>query len=166
MRFPFCKIGIFMHGAAGISHGMCVFAHDQRFFRIFFQESFHLRHRRIHAAFDISCVVITPVPGDALIMDRAVRIELMEELAHLINNVPSIGLVAAGPDNHAGMVFIPFIDRTDTVQQKRRKFLMIFRNNIIRSCFSAEVGIPAAMGFHIVFIQYIQTVPVAERIKF
>ena len=68
------QIRIFMHGTAGISHRMGIFATNKRFCSVFCQKFFNAFHRCIHLTFHITGIIISTVMEQSLIMYQSGRI--------------------------------------------------------------------------------------------
>ena len=165
VRLALCKVGVLVHGAAGVAHGMGVFTADQRLVRMLGKEGLYFRHGRVHAALQVAGLRIAGIPGDALIVNGTVRVELMEQAAHFKNDAAAVGLIAAGPHDHGRVVFITLIGGAHTVQQQGSKLHMILRNDKFGTGLAAKKRIPAAVGFHVVLVHDIDSVLVAELVK-
>ena len=98
-------------------------------------------------------------------MDKPPGIELTEAVAHGADDAAAEGFVAAGPDQHAGVVLIPLIDALHPVQQQRQKLPMLLGDGIVRPCLPAEKGLPAAMGLHVGLVHNIEAVTIAQLIQ-
>ena len=107
---PVGEVCIFVHGAAGVAHGVGILAADEGLAGILFQPLFDFTHRRVHAAFHVAGVRIAAIPEDALIVYQAAAVQLMEAAAHAVDDRAAVGLVAAGPDQDAGMVLVTLVD--------------------------------------------------------
>ena len=62
------KVGILEQRPVGVAHRVGVFAADERFFRMVFQELFDFGHRRIHLAFHVAGLVESAVIDNTLIV--------------------------------------------------------------------------------------------------
>ncbi len=79
-RFRVCQIRIFMHGAAGIPHGMGILAADKRLASVICQKFPDSFYGSIHLALHIAGIVITAVMVYPFIMNQTVRIQPAEKL--------------------------------------------------------------------------------------
>ena len=108
-RLCICQICIFMHGTAGISHGMGILTTDKGLGIIFCKKLFNCFHRWIHLAFHIAGSVISAVMADTFIMYQTGRICISKELGHFKNILTTEGLISTGPDQDCRMVLISLI---------------------------------------------------------
>ena len=127
-----------------------------------FEKSFHFLSGGIHLAFHVTGIRVASVMENTFIMYKAPAVQLPEKPAHLINDFTAVGFIPAGPDQDTRVIFIPLINGIDAVQQHRQILFPVFRDRI---SLSSEHSIPHTMGFHVILINDVQAVPVAQLIK-
>lgn len=103
-RFFVSQISIFVHAAVAVAHGMSVFAHDERLVAVFTEEFLDVGNFCVHLAFHVARAVVFSVPENAFIMNETGRVSLAEVFGHVENVFAAVGLIAARPDDDAGMV--------------------------------------------------------------
>ena len=163
-----CQLGILVHGAVGIAHGMGILAEDEGLLPMGFQILPDLRGRGIHLAFNVRDL---PDPVGlrhmhiALVMHRASRIQPLHLPAHFQDHRAGQAFVSAAPDQHAGMVPVPGDHGADPVQQEGLPVLPVPGKHFLLSDSSLPEHIPHAVGFHIVLIDHIQPQLVAEPVQ-
>ena len=110
MRLFFCVLGVFMHSAVGIAHGMGILTENERFLPVFFEIGADFFGRRIHFRFNVRDFpqaqrrikeIHLVVP---LIMYGPGGIQVPEFPAHGQDYRSGQALIAAGPDQNTGMV--------------------------------------------------------------
>ena len=163
-RLRIGQIRVFVHGAAGISHGMGVLAADKRFASVFRQELFDGFHRRIHLAFHIAGIVVTAVMHDPFIMNQTGGIFLPVELGHLIDIPAAEGFIAAGPDQDGRMVLISLVHGIYPVQHHVQPFRMIAGHHSGEIRIVWPQAVPGSVGLQIVFRDHIKTIFVKQII--
>ena len=154
-----------MHRAAGIPHGVRVFAADKRLLRMLFQKCFNFLYRCVHLAFHVTGGRIASVRPDAFVMYQSSAGKAAEKFAHFIDDFSSVCLIPAGPDQNTCMVLISLVKGIDTVKQQWEIFFMIFRNNLFRCNFSSHQGVPTAMRFHVVLIDHVKSIFIAQPVQ-
>ena len=164
-RLTFAELGIFVQRAAGVAHGVAVLAADEGFAPVVAEPLLDFCHGRVHAAFHVAGVGEAAVPEDALIVDKTVLVQSAEALAHVEDHMPAERFVAAGPDEHRGVVLVTLVDGFNTVQKQRLKLPVIFGDDvwIIFSLITGQH--PGAVGLHVGLVDQIQAVAVAEGIE-
>ena len=159
------EIGVLVHGAAGVAHGMGVLAADQGLLGVRREEGFDLGGGSIHPALEVAGVRIAGIPGDALIVYRAMGIEAVEEAAHLSDDASAVGFVAAGPENDAGVVLVALVHGAHAVKEQGCKLLVVLRHDEFGARLAAQKRIPAAVGLHVVLVHDVDPVTVAELVQ-
>ena len=124
-----------------------------------------IRHLRVHAAFHIGGIVITPVVENAFIVHKSGVVQLAEKLRHLVDRLPAKGLVSHRPDQPRGMVFIPMIAGADAVVHHLLPLCLIVRHHKGHILFPFQIRIPCAVGLQITLRDQIQAVAVAQLIE-
>ena len=161
-------VGVFrilVHGPVGIAHGMGIFTKNERLFRLFFQVLTDFDHRRIHLAVDIRRFRIALIPGNALVVNRACSVQTMEQPADLQDHLSAHGLIAAAPDQDAGMVLVPLDHGIGPVQKNLLPFLPIPGQKFCLCDQAFLELLPYAVGFHVILINYIKTKLITQRIQ-
>ena len=92
------QIRVFVHGAAGIPHGVGIFAADKGLIPVLGKERLNGRDRGVHLAFYVAGVVVAAVMEDAFIVYEPGAVQLPEFIRHFFDYHSAVGLVAAGPD--------------------------------------------------------------------
>ena len=165
MRFGLGQVGVLVHGAAGVAHGVGVLAAEHRLFRVLCKELRNVGRRGVHPALHIAGVRVRGVPCDPFIVHGAGGVKPVEELRDPMDDAAAVGLVPAGPQQHAGVVPVPAEHALGPVQQHGGKLGPVLRDHVVLAGLAAQVGVPAAVGFHVVFINHIQAVAVAELVQ-
>ena len=141
------------------THRMRVFAQDEGLFGVRGDEALHLGRRGIHLAFYIAGIGIAPVVEDPLVMHQARGILFAQKAAHLVDVFSAKALVAAAPQQDAGVVFVAFEHAVCAVQHRRAPFGPIPRQSLVR-----PAALPAAVRFQVRFVDDIQPVCIAQII--
>ena len=66
--FGIGQVGIFVHGAAGISHGVGVFAADKRLVPVLGEELLNTGNRGVHLALHVAGIIVAAVMENAFIV--------------------------------------------------------------------------------------------------
>ena len=158
-----CQVSIFVHGTAGISHGMCILTADKRFTVILCQELFDCFYRWIHLAFHITGIIITAVMEKSFIMYQTGRIILTEKLRHFIDIFSAKRFISTGPDQDCRMILVSLIHGVGTVKHHIQPFRFVVRNNMsIILCKFRHI--PGTMGFQVCLIDHINTIFITKLI--
>ena len=159
-------LGVFVHGAVGIAHGVGIFAQDEGLIPMLLQERPNARHRGIHLALHVGCIVVTAIMEDAFIMHQPGIIQLPEPLTHSEGHLAANGFVANAPDQDAGMVLIPMIGRINPIQHGSKPILTVARQCEVQLLPRIDEDfIPHAMAFQIVLRNQINAQLIAELIQ-
>lgn len=154
------QVGVEMHAAQRISHGVHVFAAEIRSARLLFQVVLDLLWLCVHAALHV-CDVVVFVAGHlrhALIVHQTGGVAGTEIGGHGGNILAAVGLVATGPDEDTGVVFVPLIHGPCPIQHGGFPLRTGGRH------VSGGVECPCAVGFQIGFVDEIDAVAVAELV--
>ena len=162
-RFRISQISVFMHGAAGIAHRMGILAADIRLAPVFLQELPDRLHGRIHLAFHIAGIIVAAVMEHAFIVHEPGRVDLAEELGHLIDILAAVGFISTGPDQHAGMILVPLVHGVRPVEQHLEPLRLIIRHDIIIIP-RRRSRIPGAVALQVRLVDHVQAVLVAETV--
>ena len=162
LRDDVCHTGVTVHRAAGIPHGMHVFAHNKGLFRMFFKESGHISGRGIHLALHIAGIRVTPVMEHSLVMHQPGGVRFAEKAAHFVDVPASEALVAAAPDEHRGMVFIPLEHTVCPVKHSAQPLRPVAGKRALRSV----RPLPRAVRLQVRLVDHIKAVLVAQVIPF
>ena len=162
-RLCICQVSIFVHGTAGISHGMCILTADKRLGTVFCKELLNCFYRRIHLAFHITGIVVSSVVADTFIMYQTGRVILMEKLRHFIDIFSAKRFISAGPDQDCRMILVSLVHGVGTVKHHIQPFRFVVRNNMsIILCKFRHI--PGTMGFQVCLIDHINTIFITELI--
>ena len=99
----------------------------------------------------------------AFIVHEPGRVDLAEELGHLIDILPAVRLISTGPDQHAGMILIPLVHGVRPVEQHLEPLRLIIRHDII-IILRRRSRIPGAVALQVRLIDHVQTVLVTETV--
>ena len=157
-------LGIFVHRAVGVTHGVGVFAQDEGLVPVLLQILTNLPDGRVHLAFHIGGIVIPPVVGRALVMHQPGIVQRPEALAHGVGHAAAQRLVAAAPDQNGRMILVPLVGGLDPVQHLVLPVLPVSGNGEAQGLFPRLDALPHAVGFQIGFGDHIQAQLVAQGV--
>lgn len=120
---------------------------------------------RVHLAFHVAGVVVAAVMENALVVNQARVVQPVEKPAHFIDDVAAEGLVAAAPDEDAGVVFVALEHGIDAVEHHRRPFHAVAGQGVVDVPLAALDGFPCAVRFHVGFVDDVQAQFVAQGIQ-
>lgn len=93
-RFAVGQVDVAFRSAEGVAHGVGVLAQDEGLGAMGLEELLHRGGRGVHLAVDIGGLGVSRIPGDPLVVHRAVV--LLAEVGGDVTNVrAAIGLVSA-----------------------------------------------------------------------
>ena len=119
---------------------------------------------RIHLALHVAGLRPGAVVEDPFVVHRTVGVERPEAVRHVADDGPAEGLVAHGPDEDRGMVFVPLVAGVDAVEQQLQPSFIVARHDPG----GGKTGLcrrPAGVGLHIVFRDQIKAELVAQPIE-
>ena len=117
--------------------------------------------QRVHARLDIGGVVELAIPGHALVVDRARRIQLARAAVHRAEHLTAIRFVAQRPDQHARVVTILEHHRLHAIHARalplhlRTRNRRLGRRNVARRA-------PRAVGLQVRLVDDVQAKLVAQ----
>ena len=159
---------ILVHRAVGVAHGMGIFAEDEGLLPVLPEIFADLRGGGVHLALDVRHIPHPHLPGHVgipLVVHQAGGIQPLEFPRHLQNHLAGQALVPAGPDQHAGMVFIPLHQGAHPVQQQRRPLHAVAGHHVLKADPALEPPVPHAVALHVVLVDHIQAQLVAQGIE-
>ena len=153
---------ITFHAPQAVAHIVHVFAENKRLGGVGLQVRPDIPGLFVHAAFHIADNVKFPVMEYAFVMDQPPGVLFVEEVAHGQNVLTGITLVAAGPDEHRRMVFVPFKHIAGPVHHA--VFPLRFAARHVPLRVDPVQPLPAAVAFQVGFIDHINAVAVTQII--
>ena len=150
---------------------MAVFTEDEGLLPVFLQVRADIVRGGIHFRFDIGDLPQAQGRIDivhlvvALIMHGTGGIQALQFPAHLQDHRSGQALVAAGPDDDAGMVPVPAHHGADPVQEQRLPGRLRAREHLVLPDESLPEHVPHAVAFHVVLVDDVQAQLVAEAVK-
>ena len=162
LRVFFRQLHIAFHSAQRVAHIVHVFAQDERLFRLGFQIFPDFPRLGVHPAFHIGNGRKRAVMHHTFIMHQTAGVLGVEKLRHGQNILARIAFVAAGPDQHSGVVFVALQHAAGTVHHTVFPFRQAARH--IPAGFDRAQLLPAAVAFQVGFIDHVNAVFVAQII--
>ena len=157
------QLPVVAHVAAGISHGVRVFAQHKGLLHPFPEDPFDLRRGRIHAAAYVQAVLLYPAAqrgriGALIVYGAAVR--ALEPARRRDEVPPPSGLVAQRPHDHALPVLVPLEHPPDPVHVHPLPFGIVGEQGKAVLRLRMDGGQP--MRLQIGLLQHIDAVQVAQ----
>ena len=153
---------IAFHAAQGVAHIVHVLAQNERFSRVFGHVGDDFGRLGVHAAFHIADVIELTAVEDALVMHQAARVIGAEEVRHSTDVLAGVALVAAGPDQHSCVVFVPFKHAAGAVDHAVPPFRQAAGH--VPAGFHGAQLLPAAVAFQVGLVDHVDTVLVTQVI--
>ena len=151
---------ITFHAAQAVAHIVHVLTQEEGLGRSGFQIFPDLPGLGVHPAFHVADGIKGPVMENALVMDQPSGVMLVEEPAHGQDILPGIALVAAGPDEHGGVVLVPLKHAAGPVHHAVLPLRQAAGN--IPAGFHGAQLLPAAVAFQVGFVDHVDAVFIAQ----
>ena len=124
-------------------------------------------HGGVHLAVHIRGLRIPRIPvlAHALVVHQPGLVQPAHLVAHLQDHPAAEALVAAAPDQDAGMVLVPLHHALNPVQHHRQVFHPVPGQALRQRQPSPVDHIPNAVGLHVAFVDHIQPQLVAQVVQ-
>ena len=150
--------------AEGAAHGVAVLAGDGGAGAVPGQRLPDALRRPVHIAEDVAGVLELRGVDHALVVDRPV-VRLPEVLCRPAQVLPAPGLVAAGPDKHAGVVPVP-AEHGLRPGQHRLPPLGVAAGDVARRVQPPHLHhLPGPVGLQVHLVEDVDPVPVAQAVE-
>ena len=153
------QLGVLIHAAAGVAHGVGVFAVDEGALGIVLEVLLDVRSLHVHVGKHIGGMQVALVMHAALVMHQAGGVGLAEVLGQVVEVAAAPALVAAGPHEDAGVVLVPLQHGTAAVDGHFMPFGLVAGHDPVMH------GRPGAVGLDIGFVDDVQAVLVAQAVE-
>ena len=148
-----------------ISHRVGVFTGEKRLCRLRLQIFLDFLRLCVHAALNVARLRVARVHEDALVVDEARVVPRAQPRGEVAQNRAAEGFVAAGPEQDAGVVFVPLDHRGRPVKDRAAPLVPIPGERVRAAVFDLALHHPAAVRLKVRLVDDVQAVTVAELVK-